>query len=215
MNHEEEEEQKENNFIKIVIVGQSSVGKTALINQYMNKIFIDAAITTIGTDKFIKIEKINNSEIKLNIWDTAGQERFRSLSPLFLKGSNIVLMVYDITNKSSFIELKNFWYEKVKDNTKNIILGIIANKSDLYEKEVVSIDDGKKFAKDCKAFFYESCAKNYDTTRQMFIYAVEEYVEKYNLEKNEKSNITVNNNKNENKKKKKCCWGNCFYIIFL
>ena len=205
MNHEEEEEQKENNFIKIVIVGQSSVGKTALINQYMNKIFIDAAITTIGTDKFIKIEKINNSEIKLNIWDTAGQERFRSLSPLFLKGSNIVLMVYDITNKSSFIELKNFWYEKVKDNTKNIILGIIANKSDLYEKEVVSIDDGKKFAKDCKAFFYESCAKNYDTTRQMFIYAVEEYVEKYNLEKNEKSNITVNNNKNENKKKKKCC----------
>ena len=196
MNHEEEEEQKENNFIKIVIVGQSSVGKTALINQYMNKIFIDAAITTIGTDKFIKIEKINNSEIKLNIWDTAGQERFRSLSPLFLKGSNIVLMVYDITNKSSFIELKNFWYEKVKDNTKNIILGIIANKSDLYEKEVVSIDDGKKFAKDCKAFFYESCAKNYDTTRQMFIYAVEEYVEKYNLEKNEKSNITVNNNKN-------------------
>ena len=105
MNHEEEEEQKENNFIKIVIVGQSSVGKTALINQYMNKIFIDAAITTIGTDKFIKIEKINNSEIKLNIWDTAGQERFRSLSPLFLKGSNIVIMVYDITNKESFDEL--------------------------------------------------------------------------------------------------------------
>jgi len=193
------------NQLKIVLIGQSSVGKTALINQYMNKLFIETSITTIGTDKFAKIETIKNSEIKLNIWDTAGQERFRSLSPLFLKGSNIVLMVYDITNKSSFIELKNFWYEKVKDNTKNIILGIIANKSDLYEKEVVSIDDGKKFAKDCKAFFYESCAKNYDTTRQMFIYAVEEYVEKYNLEKNEKSNITVNNNKNENKKKKKCC----------
>ena len=73
MNQEEEEEPKDN-FLKIVIVGQSSVGKTALINQYMNKIFIDAAITTIGTDKFIKVEKINDTEIKLNIWDTAGQE---------------------------------------------------------------------------------------------------------------------------------------------
>ena len=210
----QEEEEPKDNFLKIVIVGQSSVGKTALINQYMNKIFIDAAITTIGTDKFIKVEKINDIEIKLNIWDTAGQERFRSLSPLFLKGSHIVIMVYDITNKDSFDELETFWKEKIKDNTNNIILGLAANKSDLYEREVVTIEEGKEFAKDCKAFFYESCAKNYDTTRQMFIYAVEEYVEKYNLEKNEKSNITVNNNKNENKKKKNVVEEIVFILFF-
>ena len=207
MNHEEEEEQKENNFIKIVIVGQSSVGKTALINQYMNKIFIDAAITTIGTDKFIKIEKINNSEIKLNIWDTAGQERFRSLSPLFLKGSNIVIMVYDITNKESFDELDTFWLEKIKDNTKNIILGLAANKSDLYEREVVTIEEGKDFAKNNDAIFFETTAKNYESTRLLFIELVTKYIEKYGFVNENAKNLVIDKDKNKNKNntKKGCC----------
>ena len=207
MNHEEEEEQKENNFIKIVIVGQSSVGKTALINQYMNKIFIDAAITTIGTDKFIKIEKINNSEIKLNIWDTAGQERFRSLSPLFLKGSNIVIMVYDITNKESFDELDTFWKEKIKDNTSNIILGLAANKSDLYESEVVTIEEAKNFAKNNNAFFFETTAKNYESTRLLFIELVTKYIEKYGFVNENAKNLVIDKDKNKNKNntKKGCC----------
>ena len=95
--------QEGDNELKIVVIGESSVGKTSIINQYINELFIDQSISTIGTDKFTKIETINNKEIKLNIWDTAGQERFRSLTPLFLKGSNIVLMVYDITDKVSFV----------------------------------------------------------------------------------------------------------------
>ena len=206
MNQEEEEEPKDN-FLKIVIVGQSSVGKTALINQYMNKIFIDAAITTIGTDKFIKIEKINNSEIKLNIWDTAGQERFRSLSPLFLKGSNIVIMVYDITNKESFDELDTFWLEKIKDNTKNIILGLAANKSDLYESEVVTIEEAKNFAKNNNAFFFETTAKNYESTRLLFIELVTKYIEKYGFVNENAKNLVIDKDKNKNKNntKKGCC----------
>ncbi len=200
-----EEEILDINQLKIVLIGQSSVGKTALISQYMNKIFIETSITTIGTDKFTKIEEVNNSEVKLNIWDTAGQERFRSLSPLFLKGANIVLMIYDITNENSFKELKNFWYQKVKDNTKNIILGIIANKSDLYENEVIPIEDGKKFALQCNAFFYESCAKEYDITRQMFLIAINKFIETYgnDLVKNENNVISVDSS--QKKDKSRCC----------
>ena len=200
-----EEEILDINQLKIVLIGQSSVGKTALISQYMNKIFIETSITTIGTDKFTKIEEVNNSEVKLNIWDTAGQERFRSLSPLFLKGANIVLMIYDITNANSFKELKNFWYQKVKDNTKNIILGIIANKSDLYENEVIPIEDGKKFALQCNAFFYESCAKDYDITRQMFLIAINKFIETYgnDLVKNENNVISVDSS--QKKDKSRCC----------
>ena len=208
MNHEEEEEQKENNFIKIVIVGQSSVGKTALINQYMNKIFIDAAITTIGTDKFIKVEKINDIEIKLNIWDTAGQERFRSLSPLFLKGSHIVIMVYDITNKDSFDELETFWKEKIKDNTSNIILGLAANKSDLYEREVVTIEEGKDFAKNNDAIFFETTAKNYESTRQLFIELVTKYIEKYGFISDNAKNLVIEKDKKPNNNSKKGCCSN-------
>ncbi len=207
MNRDDEEESKEN-FLKIVIVGQSSVGKTALINQYMNKIFIDAAITTIGTDKFIKVEKINDIEIKLNIWDTAGQERFRSLSPLFLKGSHIVIMVYDITNKDSFDELETFWKEKIKDNTSNIILGLAANKSDLYEREVVTIEEGKDFAKNNDAIFFETTAKNYESTRQLFIELVTKYIEKYGFISDNAKNLVIEKDKKPNNNSKKGCCSN-------
>ena len=201
-----EEEIMDINQLKVVLIGQSSVGKTALINQYINKLFIDTSITTIGTDKFSKIEEINNTEIKINIWDTAGQERFRSLSHLFLKGANIVLMVYDITNQDSFNELKQFWIERVNDNTKNIILGIIANKSDLYENEVVSINDGKKFANECNGFFFEVSAKNYDNTRQMFIFAINKYLDSYGFEKNNNDNQNDKIDLKDKKlKKRNCC----------
>ena len=200
-----EEETKEYPQLKIVIIGESSVGKSAIINQYINQIFIEQAITTIGTDKFSKFEIINNQKIKLNVWDTAGQERFRSLSPLFLKGSNIVLMVYDITNKFSFTELNNFWIEKVKDNTDNIILGVIANKSDLYDMEVVPIEEGKKFASDINGVFFETSARNLETVRNVFIKLVGVYLEKYGNSVNQSLGESLDNSQDNIKKKKNCC----------
>ncbi len=200
-----EEETKEYPQLKIVIIGESSVGKSAIINQYINQIFIEQAITTIGTDKFSKFEIINNQKIKLNVWDTAGQERFRSLSPLFLKGSNIVLMVYDITNKFSFTELNNFWIEKVKDNTDNIILGVIANKSDLYDMEVVPIEEGKKFASDINGVFFETSARNLETVRNVFMKLVGVYLEKYGNSVNQTFGESLDNSKDNIKKKRNCC----------
>ena len=200
-----EDESKEYPQLKIVIIGESSVGKSAIINQYINQIFIEQAITTIGTDKFSKFEIINNQKIKLNVWDTAGQERFRSLSPLFLKGSNIVLMVYDITNKLSFTELNNFWIEKVKDNTDNIILGVIANKSDLYDMEVVPIEEGKKFASDINGVFFETSARNLETVRNVFIKLVGVYLEKYGNSVNQTFGESLDNSQDNIKKKRNCC----------
>ena len=204
-----EDESKEYPQLKIVIIGESSVGKSAIINQYINQIFIEQAITTIGTDKFSKFEIINNQKIKLNVWDTAGQERFRSLSPLFLKGSNIVLMVYDITNKLSFTELNNFWIEKVKDNTENIILGVIANKSDLYDMEAVPIEEGKKFASDVNGIFFETSARNLETVRNVFVKLVGVYLEKYGNSVNQSLGDTLDISQEKKKKKKKkksnCC----------
>ena len=200
-----EDESKEYPQLKIVIIGESSVGKSAIINQYINQIFIEQAITTIGTDKFSKFEIINNQKIKLNVWDTAGQERFRSLSPLFLKGSNIVLMVYDITNKLSFTELNNFWIEKVKDNTENIILGVIANKSDLYDMEVVPIEEGKKFASDVNGIFFETSARNLETVRNVFVKLVGVYLEKYGNSVNQSLGDTLDISQEKKKKKSNCC----------
>ena len=202
------EEKKDMLSLKIVLVGCSTVGKSALINQYINNKFLETQILTIGCDKFSKVEKIKNLDIKINLWDTAGQERFRSLSPMFLKGSNIVILVYDITKQFSFDELQKYWINVVKQNTQDIILGIAANKSDLYEDEKVDEEKGRKFAQEHNGFFYSTSAKNYIVTQQLFINLAENYIEKfYKNEKNKfgLSYYKIKNNNNPTQKKKNCC----------
>ena len=191
---------KDLRFLKITLVGSSSVGKTALINQYINHMFMSSSITTIGTDKFSRIEKIKGREIKLNIWDTAGQERFKSLSPMFLKGSNIVILVYDITNQKSFDEIESFWLDIVKENTKDCILSIVANKSDLYEDEQVNEEIGRKFAEKENAYFFTTSAKDYNNTEQLFLNLSNYYIDKYGLEND--LNKQLENHKN---KMRRCC----------
>lgn len=114
------EEEKDIISLKVTLVGSSTVGKSALINQYINNKFLETPIVTIGCDKFSKIEKINDLIIKLNLWDTAGQESFRAITKMFYKGADIVILVYDITDEKSFNEIKNFWYNEVKNNTDNL-----------------------------------------------------------------------------------------------
>ena len=92
--------------IKLAFIGQSTVGKTSLITQYTKKTFADTYLSTIGADQIIKELKLENGlNVKLNIWDTAGQERFRSVNAIFLKGAQIVIMVYDITKRDTFEEI--------------------------------------------------------------------------------------------------------------
>ena len=191
------EEEKEIISLKVTLIGNTAVGKTALINQFVNNSYIDNPIATIGCDKFSKIERINNLKIKLNLWDTAGQERFRSLSPMFLKGSNIVILVYDITNKNSFEEIEQFWLDIVKENTTNFILSVAANKSDLYQKEEVNEEVGRNFAQREGAYFFITSAKNYNNTRQLFLELAQIYIEKFGVI-NKKNQKALANQKNKN-----------------
>ena len=203
------EDEKDLIPLKITLVGNSSVGKSSLINQFVNKIFVQTPIVTIGCDKFSRTEIINEQKIQLNLWDTAGQERFRSLSPMFLKNSNIVVLVYDITNENSFEELQNYWLNMVKQNTQDIILGIVANKSDLYEEEKVSEEKGRKFANEQKGYFFSTSAKNYTATEILFISLAKEFLNKYssylNMSNNLNSNTSLSSYKIDKKNEKACC----------
>ena len=196
------EEEKEIISLKVTLIGNTAVGKTALINQFVNNSYIDNPIATIGCDKFSKIERINNLKIKLNLWDTAGQERFRSLSPMFLKGSNIVILVYDITNKNSFEEIEQFWLDIVKENTTNFILSVAANKSDLYQKEEVNEEVGRNFAQREGAYFFITSAKNYNNTRQLFLELAQIYIEKFGVINNKNQKALANK---KNKNSVSCC----------
>ena len=205
--------------LKITLLGESSVGKTSIINQYVNKKYMETNLTTIGCDKFSRVVNIQNKDILLNFWDTAGQERFKSLSPMFLKGSNIVILVYDITNEASFNALENFWINIVRDNTENILLGIAANKNDLYENEKVNEEKVRKFAERENAIFACISAKDYLPIEVFFSQLTNLYISKngFDFNLNEYSFLSkdlisqdniplknINNNIN-NKNKKNCC----------
>ena len=205
--------------LKITLLGESSVGKTSIINQYVNKKYMETNLTTIGCDKFSRVVNIQNKDILLNFWDTAGQERFKSLSPMFLKGSNIVILVYDITNEESFNALENFWINIVRDNTENIVLGIAANKNDLYENEKVNEEKVRKFAERENAIFACISAKDYLPIEVFFSQLTNLYISKYGFDFNlneysflskdliSQDNIPLNNINNiiNNKNKKNCC----------
>ena len=146
--------------IKIILLGESGVGKTSIINVFQMDNFNENIVSTICCNFINKSIEIENKEYALEIWDTAGQEKFRSLNQLFIKDSKIIILVYDISNKSKFLEL-SYWYDFINErlNNKHIVLGLVGNKADLYEIEEVSEQEGRKYASEINAYFSLLSAK--------------------------------------------------------
>ena len=147
--------------IKVVLVGESGVGKTSIISQFTSKTF-DAHRETSLSAQFISKTvdfKDIGKQIKFDIWDTVGQEKYRSLAKIFYKDAKVIVFVYDITTEYSFNELKNYWYEETKANSDgNPILAVVGNKIDLYNNQKVSNTDGKEFAESIGAIFQTTSA---------------------------------------------------------
>ena len=164
--------------IKFILLGDTEVGKTCIINQYLNKIFLDNHLLTITAgDKYLKELNLYNKKIKLEIWDTAGQERFRALNKIYMNKAKIVLMVYDITNQVSFDNIKK-WYEDIKNKNNTIkVIGVITNKSDLYEDKIINKEEGENYAKSINALFFETSALDYENVSIAFE-GLTKYVEK-------------------------------------
>ena len=206
--------------LKIILLGDPHTGKTSLINQYVNHEFSLSYIMTVGQDKLFKKIEIDDKNITLNIWDTCGQEQYSGVNKIFMKNTNIAILVYDITEKSSFDNL-NHWYNELKNqiNLNNSIIGIAANKSDLYINEVVDLNEGKSYSESINAFIFETTAINHNSVNQLFYSLVETYYNKF-IKDNKKKVNDNNDNDNDNniihlkqddnkkkKIKKNCCDG--------
>ena len=205
-------------ILKLVLIGESGVGKTSIINQFVEQVFTSDKNSTIGATFSSKSVKCGNGKnLKLEIWDTAGQERYRSVTKMFYKDANAAILVYDITNKNSFNQLQNYWAEQVKESSpKNIIIAIAANKCDLFEKEVVDEKEARDYAKSIGAIFSLTSAKSTAGINDLFI----EISKKYSgsdsatvIEKNEeiqefkkirKESVLLTKNSQKNKKKGFC-----------
>ena len=175
--------------IKFILIGDSGVGKTCLINQYSKQEFTEEHITTVtaGGDKTFKDVNLGNKTVKLEIWDTAGQEQYRAVNKIFMNKAKIAAIVYDMTNQETFDNIKN-WYNELKDKNDTVeMIGIIANKSDLYEEQVVSKEEGENYAKSINGFFYETSAMDYDSVSNAFEDLTKKYVEKKEEEERKKN----------------------------
>ena len=206
-----ENEEYYNMLFKIVLVGDSSVGKTNLFLRYIKNEFDPQTKATIGVEFGTKIIKINNYNIKIQIWDTAGQERYKSITNAYYKGAQGAFLVYDITNKSSFLNIDK-WIRDLKNNgDEKIVLFLIGNKNDLNDDRVIDANEGKNKAKENKMFFLETSAKNNDNVNKAFDEIINNIFDVYkNLIEEEENTINKGNgidilNTKDMNKKKKCC----------
>ena len=197
--------------LKILILGDSSVGKTSLLLKYADGYFPTMYVATIGVEYKIKKININGADINLQIWDTAGQERFRSITKNFMKGADGIMYVYDITQKSSFDNLKS-WIRSSEESTEGFKKLIAGNKSDLEIDRVVQNESLTKYCEDKNIKGLEVSAKTgskvneaFETLARLIVgkMSKEEIIKKYSEIARDRG-LSINDKENK-KEKKKCC----------
>lgn len=143
-------------LFKIILIGDSGIGKTSLINQYINSLFSEKYLCTIGVDFMMKSIEIEETVIKLQIWDTAGMERYRNITTSYYRGANAAIMAFDLSNRKSFENLK-YWINLYLEHSNQIIskmIVIVGNKADLESKKQVSKEDIEELMKTNPSFIY-------------------------------------------------------------
>lgn len=150
-----------NNRFKILLIGDQSVGKTCMFQQFSDNTYDENQISTIGVEfKHLKIKINENKEIDFTLWDTAGQERFRSITKNYYKGAHGFLLIYDVTNRETLEGIQN-WLKSIKENSRpNVKIMLIGNKIDISKKRQISTEEGKQLAKKYSCTFYETSAKS-------------------------------------------------------
>ena len=161
-------EVKEDYKLKVVVVGDSGVGKTNLIKRFITNTFSENSKATVGVEFISKSYKINNQVFKIEMWDTAGQERYKSITAAYYKGAKGALIVYDTTQKTSFENIDK-WMVEIKDKaSKDMKLMIIGNKTDLKDSRQVETNEALQKAKDLEAPLMETSAKDGSNVREAF-----------------------------------------------
>ena len=170
-----EDENVQNNDIipsksyKVLLLGNSYVGKTCILLRFSEDKFNDNYEVTIGLNYRIKTINIDNTPIKMQIWDTSGEEKFKAIAKNFYRGAHGVLLIYDICQKNSFLDVKG-WIEQIIENADNndIVMLLCGNKIDLEKERIISKEEGENLAKNYGIPFFECSAKNNININEIF-----------------------------------------------
>jgi len=194
-------------LFKLLLIGDSGVGKSCLLLRFMDNSYTESYISTIGVDFRICSIDVNGKKIKLQIWDTAGQERFRTITSSYYRGAQGIIVVYDVTDMNSFVNIKQWLKEIERYASDKVNILIVGNKTDLKDKRVVTTLDAREYALNHDIDFLETSAK--ENTN------VEKFFEKMTIKILEKTDATDivrtakrysdNRTNKELKKKSSCC----------
>ena len=197
-------------IFKVLLLGNSNVGKSSLFLRFVDDIWNDTFVPTIGVDFKIKTFDIDEKKIKMQIWDTAGQERFKNIITSYYRGAHGILLIYDVTDKDSFKNLSNWIIEIEKNANKNVLKLLIGNKTDLEDKRVITYNQGKEFADGYGLKYIETSAKKnlnvneaFETLgRELILHSEDKKIVRQR--QNKKISVASVQDLNANKKKQ-CC----------
>ena len=198
---------------KIIIIGDTCVGKSNILSRYLKDEFKDDAKATVGVELGTKFLKIKDIGAKLQIWDTAGQERYRSITSSYYKGSHGCFIVYDITNEATFQNVDKWFEQAQKEASKDVSIILVGNKSDLENERKVTKEKGEEKAKNFNCPFFETSALSKINIDDIFNEMVNNIFERTGGPKGEEDDLEivnendnpVNLNTEEPAKKKGCC----------
>ena len=189
-------------IFKVLVIGDSSVGKTCYLLRYSDDTFVENHISTIGLDYRLKMISLpNDKTVKMQIWDTAGQDRFRAITKNYYKGAHGIVLMFDLTSEESFLNIKT-WLGQVKENASDKIKVIlVGNKSDAVDRRKIDKEKAENLSRDFDLKYFEASAKDNINVNESFAYLTKEILSVF--EKNNKDDIKIG----KSKKKSKCCKG--------
>ncbi|CAL8305229.1 unnamed protein product [Merluccius merluccius] len=203
-----------NHLFKLLIIGDSNVGKSSLLLRFADNSFSGSYITTIGVDFKIRTVDIDGERVKLQIWDTAGQERFRTITSTYYRNTHGVIIVYDVTNPESFVNVKR-WLNEITQNCDNVSKILVGNKNDDPTRKQVDTQDAMGFGESVGVRVFETSAKENINVEEMFMAFThmvlrakkqsQNRAERERERERDRVDISAHRDRDRRKRAKKCC----------